>query len=70
MFRPRVPAAAKLAALVSALILLFPACSADQPGEELVIEIPETEAGAALAAALDQARSTDRRVFVHTGADW
>jgi hypothetical protein len=70
MSRPRIVPPPLLPVFFLPLLLLFPACASDQPGKELVIEIPETEAGAALASALDQARSTDRRVFVHTGADW
>lgn len=52
----------------------------EAPVEEAAIESPpagaalgqlqETEAGAALAAALAQAANTDRLVFLHTGADW
>jgi len=59
-----------LPALLYSLLLLLPGCAADRKGPELTIQLPETEAGAALGAALAQARSTDRNVFVHTGADW
>ena len=34
------------------------------------IKLPDTEAGAVVAAALEEARQTNRNVFAHTGADW
>jgi hypothetical protein len=37
---------------------------------EAITQLQVTEAGAALAAALVEARQTDRLVFLHTGADW
>jgi len=32
--------------------------------------VPETEAGRVLAAAMADARATDRLIFIHSGADW
>jgi hypothetical protein len=32
--------------------------------------VPETEAGQVLAAAMADARGSDRLLFVHSGADW
>ena len=37
---------------------------------EAIAQLQVTEAGSALAAALVEARQTDRLVFLHTGADW
>lgn len=62
--------------LLLALILHLPGCTVEEAGSEdppassVVLQLPDTEAGAVLAAALVEARRTDRRVFVHTGADW
>ena len=63
-------------------ILLLPACAVEEASVEgevatdppqtsaVTVQIPDTEAGAALAAALTEAGRTDRNVFAHTGADW
>lgn len=68
--------------LLFSLLLLMSACGggdaavqeegvAESPtSSAAAIQIPETEAGAVLAAALAEAGETDRLVFVHTGADW
>jgi hypothetical protein len=40
------------------------------PAEAVPIKLPDTEAGAVVAAALEEARQTNRNVFAHTGADW
>jgi hypothetical protein len=42
----------------------------EPPLDAATIQLPQTEAGTALAAALDEARRTNRTVFAHTGADW
>ena len=42
----------------------------DPAVEEAITQLKVTEAGSALAAALIEARQTDRLVFLHTGADW
>jgi hypothetical protein len=65
-----------MAGFMFAFLLLIPACAGenastdDPPPVELAMVIPETEAGAALGAALAEAGRTDRHVFLHTGADW
>jgi len=65
-----------LAGLLFTLLLLVPACAREEAGTEdppaspETIQLPETEAGAALAAALAQAGESGRNVFLHTGADW
>lgn len=62
--------------LIFALPLLGPACAGENaateevPPVEMAIDLPENEAGVALAAALAEAGATERHVFVHTGADW
>lgn len=62
--------------LILALPLLGPACAGENaateepPPLEMALDLPENEAGAALAAALTEAGATERHVFVHTGADW
>jgi len=54
----------------------MPACEGEESAIEgevataEAIQLPETEAGGILAAALAEAGETDRYVFVHTGADW
>ena len=42
----------------------------DTAVQEAITQLQVTEAGSALAAALVEARQTDRLVFLHTGADW
>ena len=66
MLRFRSVSKVLLTGLLFTLLLLMPACA----GEEAAIQLPETEAGGILAAALAEAGETDRYVFVHTGADW
>ncbi len=39
-------------------------------GTHTAFVVPETEAGRVLAAAMADARGTDRLLFVHSGADW
>lgn len=76
MLRIRVRSETLLPGLMLTLLLLIPACAGeeaareDPPVDEMVIQIPDTEAGAVLAAALAEAGQTNRNVFVHTGADW
>jgi hypothetical protein len=38
--------------------------------ETTAFVVPETEAGQVLAAAMADARGSDRLLFVHSGADW
>ena len=60
-----------LTGLLFSLLLLMPACAGEDAAiEEEAIQVPATEAGAVLAAALAEAGESDRLVFVHTGADW
>ena len=71
-----------LTGLLFTLLLLMPACAGEEAAieEEAAVEassssaeaiqVPATEAGAVLAAALAEAGESDRLVFVHTGADW
>ena len=60
-----------LTGLLFTLLLLMPACAGEDAAiEEETIQVPATEAGAVLAAALAEAGESDRLVFVHTGADW
>lgn len=47
-----------------------PAVEPNPAVEEAMVQLQVTEAGSALAAALLEARQTDRLVFLHTGADW
>ena len=42
----------------------------DPPAAQAAPNLPETEAGLALAAILTEAGETDRLVLLHTGADW
>jgi len=76
MLRFRGGSESLLPGLLFALILLAPACAGeeasteDPPASALTIQLPETEAGGVLAAALAEAGETDRHVFLHTGADW
>ena len=62
-------------------LLLIPACAGENSasgapaGEDVEQEeparaLPDTEAGATLAAVMEEAGETDRLVFLHTGADW
>ena len=72
----RVPSAILLPGLLIPLLLSLPGCAVEEADTEdppvgaATIHLPETEAGTALAAALDKARQSNRNVFVHTGADW
>ena len=60
-----------LTGLLFTLLLLMPGCAGEEAAiEEETIQVPATEAGAVLAAALAEAGESDRLVFVHTGADW
>ena len=65
-----------LPGLLFPLLLMVPACAMeeaateDPPASVEINQLPETEAGAVLAAALAEAEETDRQVFLHTGADW
>ena len=63
-----------LPGLLLTLLLLVPACAVEEATTQdppaVAIHIPDTEAGAVLAAALEDARQTHRNVFAHTGADW
>jgi hypothetical protein len=65
-----------LPGLLFGLLLLTPACGVEEtatedlPASAVTIQLPETEAGGVLAAALAAAGETDRLVFLHTGADW
>jgi hypothetical protein len=77
MIRPLSILATPRLLLVSALLLSPLAWSeAEAASEALEPEVaetpavPETEAEAALAAALTEAERTDRLVFVHSGAPW
>jgi hypothetical protein len=47
-----------------------PTAATTKAEQEPVFVVPETEAGQVLAAVLNQARATDRLVFLHSGADW
>jgi len=76
MLRFRGSSESLLPALMVALLLLIPACAGeeaatdDPPDSAVTVQLPETEAGGVLAAALAEAGETDRHVFLHTGADW
>lgn len=64
------------ALLLVALVPFLASCAGeneptvDPAVEEALTQLQVTEAGSALAAALVEARQTDRLVFLHTGADW
>jgi hypothetical protein len=82
MLRFRSVSKVLLTGLLFTLLLLMPACAGEEAAIEgevateapastgEAIQLPETEAGGILAAALAEAGETDRYVFVHTGADW
>jgi len=76
MLRTRGGLSTLLPGLLLTLLLLVPACAVEEAATEdppegaATIQIPDTEAGAVLAAALEDARQTNRNVFAHTGADW
>ena len=70
MLRFRSVSEGLLPGLLITLLLLLPACAGEEASTVETIQLPETEAGAVLAAALAEAGETDRLVFVHTGADW
>lgn len=64
------------ALLLAALLPIVASCAGedadtvDPAVAEAIAQLEVTEAGSALAAALVEARQTDRLVFLHTGADW
>ena len=64
------------ALLLLALLPIMASCAGDDADTidpavaEAIIQLQQSEAGSVLAAALAEARSTDRLVFLHTGADW
>ena len=76
MLRSRGSFRVLLPTLLFTLLPFIIACGAQEtpdenlPGDAAFGNLQETEAGAALAAALAEAEETDRQVFVHTGADW
>ena len=76
MPHPRVLSAILLPGILTTLLLSLTSCAVEKADTEnpatvaATIQLPETEAGMALAEALDVARQTNRNVFAHTGADW
>ncbi len=76
MFRTRGNLETLLPGLPLTLLFFLSACTVeeaatqDPPATTVAIQLPDTEAGAVLAAALTEARQTNRNVFAHTGADW
>ena len=76
MSRPRSKLQARRPCLIALLLPLAAACAGekepavDPAVQEAITQLQVTEAGSALAAALVEARQTDRLVFLHTGADW
>jgi hypothetical protein len=81
MLRSRGTSEVLLPGLLFTLLLMTPSCTGeeattedppidDAPASAVTLQLPETEAGGVLAAALADAGITDRHVFVHTGADW
>ena len=64
------------ALLLVTLVPILASCAGEEEAtvdpavQEAITQLQVTEAGSALAAALIEARQTDRLVFLHTGADW
>ncbi len=62
--------------LLAVLLPLAASCAGEKEATvdpavaEAITQLQVSEAGSALAAALVEARQTDRLVFLHTGADW
>ena len=76
MFQKRNRFETLLPGLLLTLLLFLPTCSQEEAATQdpqasvVTIQWPATEAGAVVAAALEEARQTNRNVFAHTGADW